>query len=515
MTRTVDKAIIANRSAMVGKYEAAGVDAIEAALQRLIAADGKRHLTTEILYIDDTAHMAAFGASPVLGPADERGAKAAVDAIADTLNPDYILLLDGPDVLPQIQLNAIPGLSDGDAKTETDLPYACATGAFSRQARAYLAATRVVGRLPMPPGRPDAGVLVRMIDRCASHQPRPKAGDLPFFAISADVWRVSTQLSLNAVFGSHAALHVSPDDCHDRIDDALRHPVHFINCHGAKADHRFYGQRADDYPVAMESHRVAPHVTEGAVVAAECCYGAMLYDKELISDHPPICMSYLENGAIAFVGSTNIAYGPADRNAQADLICQFFLEEVLKGASTGRALLRARQRFAQDQKISTPTNLKTLAQFVLYGDPSLRVVEAAPGGLVAEAAGDDDDILASDQESSRKLRRVALKSDGIAIAQSATYALREAGIDGNRKAVERFETVARQRGYNGKPTVFSVSGGSSFRTASKLMDRAPQIAVIVEETTGNGTEGKIPRYHVLTAHILGDGITAIEECESR
>lgn len=515
MIRSLDKVIITNRTAMAKKYGQAGLAIIDAALERLIAADGARHLHTEIFHLDDPQHMGTVKAKAVVSETDERGAKAAVDAIAEALKPDYIMLLDGPDVVPHIRLDPITGLNDNDSEIETDFPYAC-TAPFSRLANSYVAKSieRVVGRLPMAPASTDAEGLARMIDACCSHAPAAPGSLTNFFAISAYIWSVSTKLSLKAVFGNCDNLHLSPDEGHHGINAELRHPIHFINCHGSQAEPFYYGERDDEAPVAMESQHVAPHVGQGAVVVAECCYGALLYHKDY-ADHPPICMSYLLNGAVAFVGSTTIAYGPAEKNAEADLICQYFLEEVLGGASTGRSLLRARQRFAQSQKLAWPTNLKTLAQFVLYGDPSIQPALSPFETLQTEVAGNDEDVLANDRHGSRKLRRVALKSAGAAIAATTTYIDKEVGIDGNRKALQRFEAVARQRGYIGTPSVYSVSGGRSFRNASKALGRTPQIAIIVEHSDREIAEAKFPRVRVLTAHILGDGITAIEESESR
>ena len=54
----------------------------------------------------------------------------------------------------------------------------------------------------------------------------------------------------------------------------------------------------------------------------------------------------------------------------ADFITQYFLVNVLNGASLGRACLEARQKFVDEQYLDI-YNLKTLAQFVLLGDPAL------------------------------------------------------------------------------------------------------------------------------------------------
>jgi hypothetical protein len=70
-----------------------------------------------------------------------------------------------------------------------------------------------------------------------------------------------------------------------------------------------------------------------------------------------------------------------DANGYADLICQFFLKGVLAGASLGRAMLEARQQFAQASPQMDPYSLKTLAQFNLLGDPSLHPV-AVPSASV-------------------------------------------------------------------------------------------------------------------------------------
>jgi hypothetical protein len=100
--------------------------------------------------------------------------------------------------------------------------------------------------------------------------------------------------------------------------------LHFINCHGATADPRFFGQRnsqSENYPVAHTARHLDGLVSEGTVVAAECCF-----------------------------------------------------ERLLLGAPLGRALLEARQQFVLDTPLLHPSDLKTLAQFSLLGDPSIHPV---------------------------------------------------------------------------------------------------------------------------------------------
>ena len=98
------------------------------------------------------------------------------------------------------------------------------------------------------------------------------------------------------------------------------------------------------------------------------------------------------------MAATTIAYGPADDNGNADVICQLFIEQVLRGASLGRALLEARLGYVRQQSVVDPYDEKTLAQFVLLGDPSLHPF--------VEAGGAEDDGVAG-REGRRACRAAA------------------------------------------------------------------------------------------------------------
>ncbi len=160
----------------------------------------------------------------------------------------------------------------------------------------------------------------------------------------------------------------------------LKPLTHFINCHGSAQDFRYYGQEGKkNFPVALDSRNLATNVGYGTIVAAECCYGAELVDPSFYENNIDntrtlsIANMYLGNDAIAFLGSSTIAYGPADSQGLADLITQFFVKNILCGMSSGSALLEARQRFISVSGPDLdPFELKTLAQFYLLGDPSVR-----------------------------------------------------------------------------------------------------------------------------------------------
>jgi len=522
MPSSVDKAIISNRAALIKKYGAAGATAIYSKLQDLIQHDQARGIASSVFDIDDAKAMTAVNGSAVVNELDERGAKAAVDAVQSQHNCDYILLLDGPDVIPHINLTPPTGLNDADPIIPSDLPYA-SPAAYGKQVSKYLVVTRVVGRLPAAVGESDPQKLIKLLDHAINHRSASADGFGALFSMSADAWKASTQLSLVSVFGNHNGLHLSPPDGHNGIDHSLSGSVHLINCHGASGDWRFYGQKGNVYPTAMESSLVgAAALPKGGLVAAECCYGAELYNYSLLGVAMPMCLTYLGAGTAAYVGSTNIAYGPAASNAMADLICQYFLEKAMKGASTGRAFLEARQLFIQTQVMSTPQNAKTLAQFNLYGDPSLFPVN------VPADAGDEllsksmaDTMTPRDDYVERKANRIALESNGRSVAALSTKAsvkLPQEAANG-LEAVARFKELASKMGMNGPIDVYSVTGGTEFRRANKGIQDDRKIAVTTREgerLLGTGPEAKkVPSYKVVIGHILRDGIFKIDECESK
>jgi len=87
-------------------------------------------------------------------------------------------------------------------------------------------------------------------------------------------------------------------------------------------------------------------------------------------------LKYLQNRAICFVGSTRIAYGPIEPSAEfADLIGVKFFENLKNGLPFGEAFMKAKQDYAKE-KLADGTfddvDQKTLLEFVLYADPSLK-----------------------------------------------------------------------------------------------------------------------------------------------
>lgn len=377
----IDKVIVTNAAALSAKYGKTGFGKVGAALKKLIAADAKRGLTSKLIALDSKTDMAPYGV-PVASAADAKAVKAAIDAIYAREKPDYILILGASDVVPLVPLKnpVYSAGNDDDRFVPSDLPYACNTG-YGTDINRFVGPTRVVGRLPDLVGAKSPDYLLKLISLAANYKTLAPADYQQYFGLSAQVWQNSTSLSLTKIFGNSTGLNLAPSSGPKWTVKQLSPRAHFINCHGAHRDVSYYGQKGDSYPIAHTAKNLVKKIVPGTVLAAECCYGAELYDPVLTGGQAGIACTYLGEGAYGVFGSTTIAYGPSSGNGSADLICQFFLHAVIDGASLGRAALEARHQFAGLYSHMGPTDLKTLAQFYLLGDPSIQAAAIVPHGL--------------------------------------------------------------------------------------------------------------------------------------
>jgi hypothetical protein len=416
----IDKAIVTNISALKRKYGTAGVQKIQAALKNLIAKDQKRGLVTCLYFLDDAATMKQVSEKPVTKASDPKQNKTAIDAVYRALAPDYLMILGSVDVIPHQNLKnpLYAPYDDPDKFAFGDLPYAC-EAKYSQRPQNFFGPTRVVGRLPDITGAKDPQYLLALLKIAAAYKNSNPQAYRNYFGISAEVWKSSTDLSLSATFGNATEMKTVPPSNAKWPTSLVKRLSHFINCHGAPDDSHFYGQPrsgAQVYPVALDAVYLNKKISEGAVAAAECCYGGQLFDPVYNAGQMGICNTYLANKAYGFFGSTTIAYGPEDHNDQADLFCQYFLQSLMKGASLGRAALEARQKFAHTASMSDPSNVKTIAQFNLYADPSI-----APVQLPQVTSGNTKAIAEAptlDFRVERAERRRDLFSRGLALAKS-------------------------------------------------------------------------------------------------
>lgn len=112
------KLVVTDVSAMKKKYKASWPK-VRQAVGRLARKDAARGITTTLVALDD----ANLGASRAKARQPETF-KAAIDHVWGLHHqPDYILILGGPDIVPHQSLrNTVP--PDDDPDVPSDLPYA-------------------------------------------------------------------------------------------------------------------------------------------------------------------------------------------------------------------------------------------------------------------------------------------------------------------------------------------------------------------------------------------------------
>lgn len=372
----VGKIIVSNRKILKKKYGIKGFSAISKALKVLIASDKKRGIEGKVMYLDSSTDMKKVKGKPVKNASDPRENKEAIDAIFKFLNAHYLMILGCPDVVPHQDLNnpIYSPSGDDDTTAWSDLPYAC-DKPYSQDSADFVGPTRVVGRLPDLFSAKEPSFLLSLLENATNYTVIPVDEYKVYLGLSTDVWQGSTRQSVTNIFGSSDRLLLAPPSGPEYPNKQLNSLMHFINCHGAPESPEFYGQQGNDYPISLTTQSTIEQICKGTISSVECCYGAELYNSITLDIDMPICQSYLKQGGYGYFGSTTIAYGPADDNGAADLICQYFLLNVLKGASIGSAVLMARQQYVDNVAQMDAIDLKTLAQFYLLGDPSITPVE--------------------------------------------------------------------------------------------------------------------------------------------
>ncbi len=391
---SVTKVVVSNSGALKGKY-GAGVTKIEAAVAQLVAADQKAGTLSTLIYLDDTATMQALGAPPVTQSNNEQQVKAAIDGVFAAVSPLQMTILGAPDVVPhQTLIN--PVIND-DPTVPSDLPYTSAAP-YSTKISDFLAPSRVVSRLPDLTGGTDPAYPVKVITNATVRTTGTVAQYQAYWAVSCDVWKGSTTSSVTNVYGNANAMALSPPSGPNWTAAQMRAMSFFVNLHGNDHTSYFQGQTAKQYPIAVTSALLAGATSPNMVFTAECCFGAQLYNPALAADKVMgIANQVMLGGSCGFFGSSNVAWGPPNGQGQADIITQEFMKSVLAGKTVGQAALDARQVFIRTQNMASPTNLKTIGQFMLIGDTGFAPV-VKPPAVPGEALEPSGAIMSAENE---------------------------------------------------------------------------------------------------------------------
>jgi hypothetical protein len=300
-----------------------------------------------------------------------------------TLYPEAaVLLIGGVTTLPFFELAPNPA-TDADLTIQSDNPYGLA-GSSEKPLEVYLP-ERLVGRIPDHPGD-DAKRFIKRIQRLCAVSARTRTSTYSY-SLSTVSWKGTSALIAKAA-GLSKTLDLAPtrapaDFTKPGVVAAGTSHFHF-NLHGSDRTAPWYGENAarTSQPAALDPSSVAAlssqAVIDDSLALSQACYGSFLRRRG--GDRTPadaLSLRFLEDGAAAFVGSTCIAYGASTAMQCSDITAAEFLKAALAGASLGLSLHRSRQAVARSAG-SPPSGavLKTLLQFVLFGDPTAVWAEA-------------------------------------------------------------------------------------------------------------------------------------------
>jgi hypothetical protein len=374
------------------------IDAMKSLTQKIMALPG----WNSVVYVpDDPVICQQIGLTP-LGNVDSAGMKQALVSLDKKLGLKgemigALLIVGGSEIVP---FHMLPNPTDDfDSLVPSDNPY----GTIEEN---YFLPQWPVGRIPDEQGN-DAGYLIeqlrflnneydlkvenkkslsgsifntwflQLFDRLQTTITLNQTNDN--MGLTAEVWKIPSS-EVFKLLSTKAAIRQSPPiDSTNFMNGQKSNPKYaYFNLHGMQDTPEWYGQKdfrvpsqGPEYPIALVPDLFSEKVPAPEFVLSEACYGGNIIGK---TGHNAMCMSFLEHGTRAFIGSTTIAYGSVSKPLiAADLLAQDYWRFLLSGDSAGYALMRAKINLAksmtQNQGYLDGEDQKTILSFVLYGDP--------------------------------------------------------------------------------------------------------------------------------------------------
>lgn len=273
-------------------------------------------------------------------------------------HPKHLFILGSSDVVPSAIWKNEASDSSSDGDVSSDLPYATLDIASPFRGQQYNFGDCIcVGRLPGC----DFENYFNNVALASG-----KVGEVKTFGMSALVWSEETR-DIYKKIKAGPEVKTSPECTKDTVRSEIPCDTNLLlfNLHGSNQTEFWYGQEGSNYPEAV-SHNSLADISNPYFLAVEACYGAY-YEGRTANNS--VLLSALEGKCISFLGSSRIAFGtPTPEGTCADIICGEFLRLLKSGMSAGEAFNTARTEL---MKSSDAETIKTLAEFSLYGDPSV------------------------------------------------------------------------------------------------------------------------------------------------
>lgn len=390
--------LLTHRASLTRRYGVAATDEIIRRMDLLRQILVNRGLRAEIMVLDDPSTIP--GVQPLPDVTGNGGAQAIAEMlrrvrqsiIAHNYRLEAILLIGGDSIIPLHRLKN--PVQDTDPALYSDNPYGSNGGSEH-------VPDTVVARFP--DGGADGGALLlallqRSIDyhegwlvpqsstsgfalpllRRLANNPRAK-DPVPAWGASTSAWQEPSEQIFREIATTKPLLFYPQEGpralSQVRTPDWSNGRMLFFNLHGLSGGPNWYGQSAgasssEPLPIAMTPGGIA-ELAPATICVSEACYGAEIMGR---SPGDAIALRFLQQGALAFIGSTTTAYGAVKLPlGGADILAQQVFHNLRRGYPIGRALLLARDTMArlgiEEQGYLDPDDAKTLLSFVLLGDP--------------------------------------------------------------------------------------------------------------------------------------------------
>lgn len=297
---------------------------------------------------------------------------ASLRRIVEVARPKYLFILGNEDVIDVVRWENLA--KDGDEVVESDLCYSTldVNTPFGGQVYDFDEVMRV-GRLPSRKG--EGLESYSRYFKNAFQSIGTGQGVRPY-GLSALEWEGMSNYEYNHI--SEDKVDVSPavttKDVGERIHDETN--LLFFNLHGSNDAEFWYGQSGSSYPEAF-----APNVLDGRdnlyFIGVEACYGARYLGGLDVGSS--VMLMAMRNKCLAFLGASRIAFGAikpevfCPEGSCADVVIGDYIRCLVEGSSAGDAHIEGLRHLSAKHEGMNDSEIKTLAEFALYGDPAARM----------------------------------------------------------------------------------------------------------------------------------------------
>lgn len=287
-----------------------------------------------------------------------------LEKLCNISRPRYLFILGNEDVINVAVWKNHSG--DSDKNVTSDLVYSTLVKSSPWEGCRFSFDKNIrVGRLPSYDGESLEKFCSYFINTMQVYNSFDK---LVSYGLSAKVWKSESDYEFKNI--SKSRTDSSPNVNKEIVEKQIPQDANilFFNLHGSNQTKYWYGQEYLTYPEAFEPKNLSI-ITKPFFLGVEACYGANYIGNN--DEKNSIVIKAMQSGCVGFLGSSKIAYGtPSPTGSCADFVVGEFLKQIVNGKTSGDAYILGLKRLVKETKSFSDAEIKTLAEFSLYGDPA-------------------------------------------------------------------------------------------------------------------------------------------------